>query len=177
MQNDSSNAQTHILIISADRFEDSELLQPYQQLSEEGIAIDIASLKRGSITGKHGSEVTADLSVEEAEPGNYDLLLLPGGKAPAELRKNPRVLDIARDFFDNNKPVAAICHGPQILISAGLMQGRTATSTPSVADELKEAGAHYRDQEVVVDDKLITSRRPDDIPAFVREILAVLQKA
>jgi len=176
MQIDSPNTGKRVLIISADRFEDSELLQPYQQLSEEGIAIDVASLKQGLITGKHGSEVITDLSVDEVEPGNYEMLLLPGGKAPAELRKQQRVLDIARDFFNNNKPVAAICHGPQILISAGVMQGRTATSTSSVATELKEAGANYRDQEVVVDGKLITSRRPDDIPAFVREILAALQK-
>ena len=176
MQISSAKERNHILIISADGFEDSELLQPYQQLNEEGVTADIASLKAGTITGKHGIEVSANLSVDEVDPGAYQMLLLPGGKAPAVLRKNERVLDIARAFFKENKPVAAICHGPQILISAGVMQGRTATSYSSVGDELKNAGASYQDQEVVIDGNLITSRKPDDIPAFVRSILAMLEE-
>lgn len=171
----SSPARKHVLIISADGFEDSELLQPWQQLNEEGVSADIASLQAGTITGKHGMEVSASLSVDEVDPDDYDLLLLPGGKAPAELRKHERVLDIARQFFRDNKPVAAICHGPQILVSAGVMLGRTATAYPSVGDELTKAGANYLDKEVVVDDNLITSRKPDDIPAFMREILARLK--
>ncbi len=176
MQISSQKSRKHVLIISADGFEDSELLQPYQQLNEEGVTADIASLRTGTITGKHGVEVTVNLTVEEVNPDDYEMLLLPGGKAPAELRKHPRVLDIARHFFQQNKPVAAICHGPQILVSAGVMEGRTATSYASVGDELKKAGADYRDQEVVVDGNLITSRKPDDIPAFVREILARLKE-
>lgn len=171
----SSPARKHVLIISTDGFEDSELLQPWQQLNEEGVSADIASLQPGTITGKHGMEVSASLSVDEVDPDDYDLLLLPGGKAPAELRKHERVLDIARQFFRDNKPVAAICHGPQILVSAGVMLGRTATAYPSVGDELTKAGANYLDKEVVVDDNLITSRKPDDIPAFMREILARLK--
>ncbi len=172
MQVSSSTPRKHVLIISGDGFEDSELLQPYQQLNEEGVSSDIASLQTGTITGKHGMQITVSLAVDDVEPDYYDLLLLPGGKAPAELRKHERVLDIARQFFRDNKPVAAICHGPQILISAGVMLGRTATAYPSVGEELTKAGAHYLDQAVVVDDNLITSRKPDDIPAFVREILA-----
>lgn len=177
MQISSEKARKHVLIISADGFEDSELLQPYQQLNEEGVTADIASLQAGPITGKHGKEVTANLAVEEVNPADYELLLLPGGKAPAELRKHQRVLDIAQHFFQENKLVAAICHGPQILISAGVMKGRTATAYPSVGDELKNAGASYRDEEVIVDGNLITSRKPDDIPAFVREILARMKKS
>lgn len=176
MQISSEKSRKHVLIISADGFEDSELLQPYQQLNDEGVTADIASLQTGTITGKHGMEVTANLKVEDVTPDDYDMLLLPGGKAPAELRKHDSVLNIARHFFQQGKPVAAICHGPQILISAGVMEGKSATSASSVADELKSAGANYRDQEVVVDDNLITSRRPDDIPAFVQEILARLGK-
>lgn len=176
MQISSHKARKHLLIISADGFEDSELLHPYQQLSEEGMTSDIASLQAGTITGKHGLEITANLSIDEVNPEGYDLLILPGGKAPAELRKHERVLDIVRHFFQENKPVAAICHGPQILISAGVMQGRTATSYSSVADEMKNAGVNYLDQEVVVDKNLITSRKPDDIPAFIREIMLCLQK-
>jgi protease I len=177
MQISSEKVRKHVLIISADGFEDSELLQPYQQLNEEGVSADIASLQAGTITGKHGMEVKASLSVDEANPDDYQMLFLPGGKAPAELRKNQRVLEIVRHFFRENKPVAAICHGPQILISAGVMEDRTSTSYPSVAEELREAGANYLDQEVVVDGNLITSRRPDDIPAFVGEILALLKES
>jgi len=173
----SAKAGKDVLIISADRFEDSELLQPFQKLNEEGLSVEIASMKRGTITGKHGMQVTVDLRVDEVDPDNYGMLLLPGGKAPAELRQNPQVLDIARQFMQQDRPVAAICHGPQILISAGVMEGRTATSYPSVAEELKQAGAHYVDKEVVVDGNLVTSRRPDDIPVFVHEILKQLQEA
>jgi protease I len=177
MQISSEKARKHVLIISANGFEDSELLQPYQQLNEEGVSADIASMRAGTITGKHGMEVKATLSVDEVNPDDYQMLLLPGGKAPSELRKHQRVLEIVRQFFQQNKPVAAICHGPQILISAGVMEDRTSTSYPSVAEELREAGANYLDQEVVVDGNLITSRRPDDIPAFVGEILAVLKES
>ena len=176
MQISSHKARAHLLIISADGFEDSELLHPYQQLNEEGMTSDIASLQAGTITGKHGLEITANLSVDEVDPQGYDLLILPGGKAPEKLRKHERVLEIVRHFFRENKPVAAICHGPQILISAGVMQGRTATSYSAVADEMKNAGVNYLDREVVVDKNLITSRKPDDIPAFIREILLCLQK-
>jgi protease I len=174
MQNSSQKRGKRVLVISADGFEDSELLQPYQQLRESGVSADIASLQSGVITGKHGKSVTVDLTVDEIDTENYDMLLLPGGKAPAELRKDERVLDVARCFIKKNKPVAAICHGPQILISAGVMQGRTATSYRSVADEMKKAGVNFLDREVVIDGNLITSRRPDDIPAFIREILAHL---
>lgn len=177
MSEKSQHANRDILIISADGFEDSELLQPYQQLREEGLSVDIASLQAGTITGKHGMEVTASLGVDNVAPDDYAMLLLPGGKAPAALRRHQRVLDVAQHFMQANKPVAAICHGPQILISAGVIQGRTATAYPSVGAELKQAGADYRDEEVVVDDNLITSRRPEDIPAFVREILNTLRSA
>lgn len=175
MQISSQKKRKHVLIISADGFEDSELLQPYQQLNEEGVTADITSLQTGTITGKHGMEVNANITVEDVNPDDYDMLLLPGGKAPADLRKHQRVLDIAQHFFQTGKSVAAICHGPQILVSAGVMKGRMATSAGSVAEELKTAGADYRDQAVVTDGNLITSRKPDDIPAFMREILARLK--
>lgn len=159
------------LIISADNFEDSELLVPYYRLKEAGIEVAVASLKRGTITGKHGYEVAVDITIVEVNPDHYAILILPGGKAPAVVRKEPKALEIARSFFAANKPVAAICHGPQILISAGLLKGRRATCYLSVADELKEAGALYEDQEVVVDGNLVTSRQPSDLPAFMRETM------
>lgn len=160
-----------VLIVSAEGFEDTELLVPWYRLREAGIDVDIASSRPGTFSGKHGYEVEATLGVGEIDPDNYDLLLLPGGKAPAKLREDSRLLELARKFFADDKPVAAICHGPQILVSAGLLKGRTATCYKTVAPELKEAGADYQDQELVVDGNLITSRHPEDLPAFNREIM------
>jgi protease I len=162
------------LIISADKFEDSELLVPYYRLKEEGIEVVVASMSLGAITGKHGYEVPVDMTLNEVNSDDYAILVLPGGAAPAEVRKEPAALDITRDFFVKNKPVAAICHGPQVLISAGLLLGRCATCYKSVADELKEAGALYEDLEVVVDANLVTSRQPSDLPAFMRETMKQL---
>ncbi|MBW6519703.1 MAG: type 1 glutamine amidotransferase [Desulfoarculaceae bacterium] len=162
------------LILSADHFEDSELLVPYYRLQEAGVEVVVASLRRGAITGKHGYEVAVDMTLDEVNPDDYAILILPGGAAPAVVREEPMALEIARRFFAEKKPVAAICHGPQILISADLLLGRRATCYRSVADELKEGGALYEDLEVVVDDNLITSRQPADLPAFMREIMKQL---
>jgi protease I len=159
------------LIMSADNFEDSELLVPYYRLKEAGIDVTVASPGRGAIKGKHGYEVAVDKTLDEVHADDYAILVLPGGAAPAVVRKEPKALEIARSFFALEKPVAAICHGPQILISAGLLQGRRATCYKSVADELKGAGALYEDREVVVDGKLVTSRQPADLPAFMREMM------
>lgn len=159
------------LIISADNFEDSELLVPYYRLKEEGIDIDIASIKKGKIKGKHGYEVEANKTLGEVNPDDYDILILPGGKAPEEIRKEKAAHNVARHFFEKGKPVAAICHGPQTLISAGLLKGRHATCYRTVADEMKASGAIYEDKEVVVDGNLITSRQPSDLPAFLRELI------
>jgi protease I len=162
------------LIISADNFEDSELLVPYYRLKEANIDVTVASLNSGAIKGKHGYEVDVDTTVEKINPDDYGILILPGGKAPASLRKDQKVLDIAKSFFTKGKPVAAICHGPQILVTADLMKGRHATCYEMVADELTEAGAHYQDQEVVVDANLVTSRQPADLPAFMRETMKLV---
>lgn len=164
------------LIISADHFEDSELLFPYYRLQEEGLEVDIASISRGKINGKHGYEVVVDKALRDIDPNDYDLLVLPGGKAPATLRKESAAVSIAQDFMRSDKPVAAICHGPQILITADVLQGRRATCYRSVAEELIASGALYEDSEVVVDGKLVTSRQPADLPAFMREMVGLLGK-
>lgn len=164
------------LILSADNFEDTELLVPYYRLQEEGLEVDIASIKEGKITGKHGYEVEVDKLLEEIDPDDYDILVLPGGKAPAAIRREQAAIRIAQSFFGKNKPVAAICHGPQTLISAGLLKGRRATCYHSVAPEMKAAGASYEDREVVVDGNLVTSRQPSDLPAFLRETIRLLHK-
>lgn len=164
-----------ILILSADRFEDSELLVPLARLRDEGMQVDIGSFTVGPIRGKHGESAHANRAIAEIRPEDYDALVLPGGKAPAALRQDAQVLALVRHFFAAGKPVAAICHGPQVLISAGVLADRTATAYRAVADELKAAGAHYRDAEVVVDGNLVTSRTPVDLPAFLREFIKKLQ--
>lgn len=162
------------LIISADNFEDSELLVPYYRLLEEGIGVDVASMKKGAIKGKHGYEVAVDKTLDEVNPDDYALLVLPGGNAPESVRKEPAALEIARHFFAGNRPVSAICHGPQTLITAGLLKGRRATCYKTVAQEMRDAGAIYEDREVMVDGNLVTSRQPSDLPAFMRETMKKL---
>ncbi len=163
-----------ILILTADGFEDTELICPMYRLKEAGFQVDIAAPEWGEVRGKHGYSVTANLIFDEVEPSAYRLLLLPGGKAPERLRIIPKVLDIVRDFAATGIPIAAICHGPQILLSAGLIQGETATCYHKISRELEAAGVHYRDVEVNVDQNIITSREPGDIPAFMREIMKIL---
>lgn len=165
-----------VLIISADNFEDSELLVPYYRLQEEGAEVDIASLKTGKITGKHNYEVEVNKALGEVNADEYDLLILPGGKAPEKIRREKTVMDIVRRFFEADKPVSAICHGPQILITAGMLKGRHATCYKTVAGAMKAAGAEYYDREVVVDGNLVTSRQPSDLPAFMRETMKLLHK-
>jgi protease I len=165
-----------VLILSANDFEDTELLVPLYRLREEGISVDIASLSREAIKGKHGYEVPVNKVFKDVVPSEYGLLVLPGGKAPAAIRNDPAVQEIARSFFADGKPVAAICHGPQILVSAGLLKGRRATCYQSVTPELKEAGALYEDSEVVVDGQLVTSRQPEDLPAFNRELMRLIER-
>jgi protease I len=164
------------LIISADNFEDSELFVPYYRLKEEGIHVDIASIKKGIIKGKHGYEVKVDKPLKEVNPDDYDILILPGGKAPETIRKDKNAIEIAKHFFQKNKPVSAICHGPQILITAGMLKGRHATCYKSVVKEMKDAGAIYEDKEVVIDGNLVTSREPSDLPAFMRETMKMLKR-
>lgn len=164
------------LMISADNFEDMELFFPYYRLKEEGIQVDIASMKKGKIKGKHGYEIEVNKTLEEVAPEVYDILVLPGGKAPEEVRKDRTAVGIARFFFKENKLVSAICHGPQTLITAGLLKGRHATCYRSVAPEMKEAGAVYEDREVVVDGNLVTSRQPSDLPAFMRETMKMIKR-
>ena len=165
------------LIISADAYEDSELLYPLYRLREAGFAVDVAAPAAGPITGKHGYVVTANLAVDAVESAGscgYTLLVLPGGKAPATLRTLPKVIDIVTDFASSGIPTAAICHGPQLLVTARLLRGKHATCYKTVADELREAGALYEDAPVVVDGPLITSRIPDDLPDFMREVMKMV---
>ena len=162
------------LILSADNFEDTELLVPSYRLQEAGYRVEVAAGRVGSIAGKHGYEVRVDRTFAEVDPAEYAVLILPGGKAPAAIRHDPAVQATVRAFMAAGKPVGAICHGPQILISAGLLNGRRATGYRTVAAELQAACALYEEREVVVDGALVTSRQPGDLPAFLRELMRLL---
>ena len=165
------------LILTGQGFEDAELLCPMNRLLEAGCRVDVAAASKEPLTGKHGYTVQADLALDELgdDPSrDYDLLFIPGGKPPAELRENEKALKTARAFDKAEKPIASICHGPQVLMSAGLLEGRRVTSHSGVGPEFKEYGAHYENIEVVVEDHYIFSRTPGDIPAFNREMMLKL---
>jgi protease I len=157
-------------------FEQVELTEPRKALQDAGATVDVISPQSGSVKGwehtKWGDDVPVDRTLTEARSNDYDALLLPGGVMnPDKLRMNPEAVRFVKTFVDSGKPIAAICHGPWTLIEAGAVQGRTMTSWPSLQTDLKNAGAHWVDQECVVDHGLVTSRKPDDIPAFNRKMI------
>ena len=167
------------IILTADKFEDMEVFFPYFRLLEEGLEVDIAAPQKGHIHGEHGYSLEIEKTFDQVNPKDYDLLILPGGSpdgAPRTVSKNIKAQKITKFFFDDNKAVAAICHGPYTLISSGVVKGRKVTSFwgDGVPEELKKAGADYEDTEVVVDKNLITSRYPMDLPVFMREIMKLI---
>ncbi|WP_066797423.1 type 1 glutamine amidotransferase domain-containing protein [Sphingomonas soli] len=175
-------AKTRVLMLATDGFEQDELLKPRQALIEAGAQVTLASLKRNPITGEKGGEkgesITPDALISEVDSRDFDALVLPGGVGnPDKLRMDDRAVDLVEEFMEDDKIVAAICHAPWLLVEADVVDGRTATSWPSIRTDLANAGADVVDQEVVVDGNLITSRKPDDIPAFNRAIIAALSKA
>lgn len=168
-----------ILIIATDGFEQSELVKPRDLLREAGAEVTIASLKEGEIRGwdqkDWGDSVPVDLTIGDVSADDYDALLLPGGQInPDVLRMERKVIDVIREFDAAQKPIAAICHAPWLLAEADLIEGRTVTGWPSIRTDLANAGAAVVDQDVVVDGNLITSRKPDDIPAFTEALMAAL---
>ena len=165
------------LIVSTDSFEDNELLEPLRQLRDRHVAVDVASPQAGLIVGKHGRRTEALLPLADVRPEAYDLLVVPGGNAPAKLRADAAAVAIARHFLGSNKPVAAICHGPLLLIATGLMCGRRATGYPAIRRDLEAAGVNYEDRAVVVDANLVTARQPRDIPLFLRAMFRVIDVA
>lgn len=164
--------QSRILIIATDGFEQSELFEPRQKLMDAGATVTLASPATDPIQGmehdKKGETIAPDITLDAVQIGDYDGLVLPGGVAnPDTLRMNEQAVKIVRDFVASGKPVAAICHGPWLLVEADCVDGKTVTSWPSVRTDLANAGAQVVDEPVVVDGNLITSRKPEDIPAFV----------
>jgi protease I len=166
----------NIAILSCDGFEQSELFDPKAALEKAGASVKIISPKLGTIkgwkNGEWGKSIDVDLTLEDADLEHFDAIMLPGGVInPDQLRMNPEAVSFVKSFFAQGKPVAAICHGPQTLIETGELKGRTVTSWPSLKTDIKNAGARWVDQEVVNEDGLITSRKPDDIPAFCKSFI------
>ena len=164
------------LILVGNGFEDSEFFYPYYRLKEEGISVDVASPGGEKVSGKHGYSFEANRSISDVKAADYDLLVLPGGKGPESVRLEPNAVKVTKEIFEADKTVAAICHGVLVLISADVLRGRKGTCWKGVRDDMKVAGAEYQDREVVVDGNLITSRQPDDLPAFCREVFAAIRQ-
>jgi protease I len=168
-----------VLILATDGFEQSELIEPKRALEQAGIETVVASPKSGEIKGWNhtdwGEKVPVDAGLDEVAAEDFDALLLPGGQMnPDALRLEDRVLELIEDFDDADKPIAAICHGPWLLVEADIVDGRTVTGWPSIRTDLENAGGDVVDKEVAVDGNLITSRKPDDIPAFSKALIDAL---
>lgn len=165
-----------VAILATDGFEQSELFKPKEALEEAGAEVSIVSLESGEIKGWNkkdwGETIAVDLTVDEANAEDFDALQLPGGVMnPDKLRMNEKAISFVRSFFDAGKPVAAICHAPWTLVEANVVNGKTVTSWASLKTDLENAGAIWVDQEVVTDNGLVTSRKPDDLPAFNRKMI------
>jgi protease I len=159
-------------------YEDSEFTQPYDALRKAGHQVTVVGLKAGKeLKGKKGEATTkAETGIDQVRAEQFDALLIPGGYSPDHLRADQRMVAFTRAFFDSEKPVFAICHGPQLLITARVVKGRKLTAWKTIQDDLSQVGANVVDQEVVIDRNLVTSRQPSDIPAFIRESLKLLEK-
>jgi protease I len=176
MSNNTKLDGVRVAVLATDGFEQSELFEPKKALEEAGAEVSIVSLQAGEIKGWNhtnwGETVDVDLTVEEANADDFDALQLPGGVMnPDKLRMNEQAVNFIRAFFDAGKPVGAICHAPWTLIEAGVVRGKTVTSWASLKTDLENAGATWVDEEVVTDNGLVTSRKPDDIPAFNEKII------
>jgi len=163
-----------VAILATDGFEQSELEQPRNALKQAGATVEIVSPKAGEIRGWQkkdwGTAVKVDRALDRAKAADYDALVLPGGQInPDLLRVEEKAVQLVRDFFQAKKPIAAICHGPWLLIEAGVIEGVQATSYKSIRTDMENAGALWVDREVVVDRGIVTSRKPDDLPAFCRK--------
>lgn len=163
------------ILLLENGFEDSELIYPYYRLQEASFDVDLVSEKEGEVyEGKRGNKYKSDRAAEDIDVSEYDLLVIPGGKGPDRMRIKDSIVDLAQDAVDNDLVIASICHGAQLLIETDLLKGKKATCYYSVRTDLENAGGEFLDQEVVIDGKLVTSRHPGDLPAFMKETLKLL---
>jgi protease I len=164
-----------VVVLIADLFEESELIYPYYRLLEAGHQAVLVGSKAAEYRGKNGCLMRAQVPVADVDLGSLDGVVVPGGFSSEYLRRDSRIVELVRHVWAAGRPVAAICHGPWLLVTAGVLKGRRATSYPSLRPEIENAGAIWVDEEVVVDKALVTSRVPADLPAFMRELLSVLR--
>lgn len=163
------------LFLVADGFEDLQLFCPYYRLREEGVAVTVAAANDNHVaTGMHGYRIDPDMPIPELNPSEYDILVIAGGRAPERLRLREEAVDITRTFVEDGLIVAAIGHGPQLLLSAGALDGKSLTCDPGIRDDIRIAAGGYRDEGVVVDGNLITARGNDDLPEFCEQIVMAL---
>jgi intracellular protease, PfpI family len=170
-----------VAILATDGFEQSEMVMPRKALDEAGAKTVLVSPKPDQVKGwqhdKWGDSFPVDVPLDSADPNDYEALVLPGGVMnPDKLRMNPQAVNFVKAFFDAGKPVGAICHGPWTLVEAGIVMNKTLTSWPSLKTDIRNAGGNWVDQEVVVDNGLVTSRKPDDIPAFNAKLIEEIQE-
>lgn len=171
-------AHSRILIVATDGYEDSELLEPRKRLLAAGADVILASLDTKEIKGENGALIRPDALVDDMDEADFDGLVLPGGvKNPDRLRMSDTVVDLVRAFDDAGKPVGAICHGPWLLVEADIVQGRTVTGWPSIRTDLANAGGDVVDEEAAVDGNIVTSRKPEDIPAFTDAFVRLVETA
>ncbi len=165
-----------IVIPIENLFNTFEFWYPYYRLKEAGCEVVVmGSGSAKTYTGKPGTEVTVDVDAEQVSASGYDGIVIPGGYAPDIMRRYPKMVQLVKDFFESGKLVAAICHAGWMLASAGILKGKTVTSFFAIKDDLVHAGANWVDQDVVVDGNMVTSRKPDDLPAFMRAIIEALK--
>jgi protease I len=171
-----------IAIMATDGFEQVELTEPKRALETAGATVHVISPKSGQIKGWNhtdwGEKINVDKTLDEAKPADYDGLVLPGGQInPDKLRIEPKAVAFVAEFYKSGKPIGAICHGPWLLVEADVLKRRTLTSWPSVRTDIRNAGGHWVDEEVVTDQNLTTSRKPDDLPAFNERLIRELSQA
>jgi len=165
-----------VAVLVENLYQEMELWYPVYRLREEGATVRIVGPTAGATyTSKHGYPATADADARAVSAADFDAIVIPGGYAPDHMRRSPAMVNLVRDAYAQGKVVAAICHGPWMLVSAGIVKGKRGTCFFSIKDDLVAAGLNYVDVEVVVDGNLITSRRPDDLPAFLRAIISSLE--
>jgi protease I len=163
------------LILIADGFEDLTLFTPWYRLMEESVEVKLASPYMSAVTGIHGYRVEPDLRIDDVNPSEYELLVIPHGSSAEKLRLHESAVGIARTFVEEENRVVAIGHGPQLLLSAGVLDGRTVTCSPGIRDDVRAAGAMYRDESVIRDGQLMTCRGVDDLPDFTRALVRMLK--
>lgn len=169
-----SRSAKRVAMVIAPNYEDIEATDPKEALEKAGAGVTLVGIEKGTVTGKKGGSLEATETFGTVSPDDFDMLVIPGGGAPENLRIDDGAVAFTRQFTQSGKPVAAICHGAQLLISADVVKGRTLTAVNKIRDDVKNAGGNYVDEELVVDGNLITSRTPKDLPAFNEAIAAVV---